>query len=214
MPGSGSTPQIVGGGWPGMHVAGVTYATFNVGVVGGTLEFTAEVVGTQFDSGVVNGFQLAPITVPPLGFVYCNSNPNSTGQTAWTGASGSASVASNQLRLEAGGLPPGSFAYFLTSRTQGQVANPAGSQGVLCLGGSVGRFNALVGPADGLGIYEICTQNCDPARTFSLLALPQPTGVVAAMPGETWSFQAWYRDALPGGGATSNFSDGYQLTFQ
>ena len=37
-------------------------------------------------------------------------------------------------------------------------------------------------------------------------------GLVAVQPGETWSFQAWYRDTV-GGSATSNFSDGLEITF-
>lgn len=42
--------------------------------------------------------------------------------------------------------------------------------------------------------------------------LPQPTGAVTASVGETWSFQAWYRDANPG--ATSNFTNGAHVTLQ
>ena len=55
------------------------------------------------------------------------------------------------------------------------------------------------------------------AGTFSLMldlgSLPQPAGSVAAQVGETWRFQAWYRDqtlGLP----TSNFTDGVALTFR
>ena len=43
--------------------------------------------------------------------------------------------------------------------------------------------------------------------------LPQPTGNVAAMAGETWNFQAWFRDFV-GGAPTSNFSDAWQITWQ
>ncbi|MEZ6015564.1 MAG: hypothetical protein R3F49_10650 [Planctomycetota bacterium] len=214
VPASGAPNQVVGGGWPGMHVPGVTFATFTVGVLGGTLEFTAEVVGGQLDSGVVNGFQLVPITVPPLGFTYCSSNPNSTGNVGFLGVSGSASVQDDLLRIEASELPPNAFAFVLASLTQGQVLNPGGSQGVLCLGGAIGRFNSLVGAADGAGFYSICTQGCPANRTFSLAAIPQPNGAIAAQPGDTWSFQAWYRDTSPGGAATSNFTSGFQLTFQ
>ena len=46
-----------------------------------------------------------------------------------------------------------------------------------------------------------------------LTLLPTPTGPVAAAAGETWHFQAWYRDALAGS-ATSNFTDGVALTWQ
>lgn len=43
--------------------------------------------------------------------------------------------------------------------------------------------------------------------------MPQPTGPVVVMVGETWSFQCWFRDTS-GGAATSNFTDGSSLTFQ
>jgi hypothetical protein len=33
------------------------------------------------------------------------------------------------------------------------------------------------------------------------------------VPGETWYFQAWHRD-LVGGTATTNFTDGLEVTFQ
>jgi hypothetical protein len=95
-----------------------------------------------------------------------------------------------------------------------EVMNPAGSQGVLCLGGSVGRFNQLVGQADAAGTYTICTQGCAPQRTFSLNQIPQPTGAVAVAAGETWRFQCWFRDSQPGGPPTSNFTHARQLTFQ
>ena len=44
-------------------------------------------------------------------------------------------------------------------------------------------------------------------------ALPTPGGLVAATAGQTWNFQAWYRDAV-GGTATSNFTDGLAVTWQ
>ena len=42
-------------------------------------------------------------------------------------------------------------------------------------------------------------------------ALPQPSGTVAAMAGETWNFQCWMRDMNSMGLAGSNFSDGYAV---
>jgi hypothetical protein len=41
--------------------------------------------------------------------------------------------------------------------------------------------------------------------------MPTPTGLVPVAPGETWHFQAWYRDANPG--ATSNLTDNHSVTF-
>jgi len=48
--------------------------------------------------------------------------------------------------------------------------------------------------------------------TADLTVMPQPSGAVAVLPGETWSLQCWYRDAV-GGSATSNFSDGLAVLF-
>jgi hypothetical protein len=42
---------------------------------------------------------------------------------------------------------------------------------------------------------------------------PTPTGFVSVVAGESWSFQAWYRDSI-GGVATSNFTDGLEVDFQ
>jgi len=45
------------------------------------------------------------------------------------------------------------------------------------------------------------------------LALPfNLTGGIA--PGDSWNFQLWFRDNDGMGGVTSNFSDGYTVTFQ
>ena len=41
---------------------------------------------------------------------------------------------------------------------------------------------------------------------------PQPGGSVAIVAGETWNFQAWFRDMNPG--PTSNFTDGVSVLFQ
>jgi hypothetical protein len=101
---------------------------------------------------------------------------------------------------------PNAFGYFLTSTTQGFVANPGGSMGNLCLAGSIGRY---VGPGQ--------IQNSGAAGAISLpldlTQTPQPTGSVAIVAGQTWNFQAWYRDAV-GGSATSNFTDGLSIGFQ
>ncbi len=45
-----------------------------------------------------------------------------------------------------------------------------------------------------------------------LTQLPTPSGPHVVLAGETWNFQAWFRDANPG--ATSNFTDGLSILFQ
>ena len=47
---------------------------------------------------------------------------------------------------------------------------------------------------------------------IDLTAIPTPTGLVPALSGETWNFQAWYRDVNPT--ATSNFTDAVSVTFR
>jgi hypothetical protein len=84
--------------------------------------------------------------------------------------------------------------------------NPGGSQGNLCLGGSIGRY---VGP----GQIQQSGSTGTVSLAIDLAQHPTPTGLVGVLPGETWNFQCWYRDAV-GGMATSNFSDGYEVTFQ
>ncbi len=123
--------------------------------------------------------------------------PNSTGQPATITAEGSLFLSDGNVTLRAAQLPPNATSLFLASRLSSFVANPAGSQGNLCLGGAIGRY---VGPGQ--------IQNSGPGGTMALSvdlgAMPTPNGFVAAAPGETWFFQAWNRDANPG--ATSNFT--------
>ena len=137
----------------------------------------------------------------PLGTNYCQAAVNSTGGPARMSASGSNIVADNDLVLRALGLPPNSFGFFLASTDQGFVAAPGGSQGNLCLGGAIGRY---VGPGQ--------IQNSGAGGTISLaidnMQVPQPTGSVAIVAGETWNFQLWSRDI-----SGSNFTDGYEVTF-
>ena len=154
------------------------------------------VVGNGY--AVIDDFTYCAL--PPLGNQYCGpAIPNTTGLPGVMSATGSPVAANNDVTLTAGQLPPGQFGYFLTSQTQGFFM-PPGSSGFICLGGSIGRFNQ--------------PQNIGQGPTFSLqidlTAVLQPTGPVAVLPGETWNFQAWYRDI----GNTNNFTDGLSILFQ
>ena len=111
----------------------------------------------------------------------------------------------NNLTLTSVQMPNNSFGFFLTSRTQGFVQNPGGSQGNLCLGGGIGRY---VGPGQiknsgAVGRFTL---------TLNLTQTPTPTGLVSIAAGETWNFQTWYRDSV-GGVATSNFTNGRSVPF-
>jgi hypothetical protein len=136
---------------------------------------------------------------------YCTpATPNSTAQWARVAADGSNLVTANDLTLSAERLPSNSFGYFLTSQTRDLVVGAGGSQGDLCLGGMLGRFN---GPG------QVMSSGSGGALVLSvnLSMMPTPMGTTMAQPGQTWNFQAWYRDANPG--ATSNFTDAVGVLF-
>ena len=142
-----------------------------------------------------------------IGTPYCGpAVANSTGASAFMSATGSTSIAANDLALEANDLPLNSFGFFLTSQTQGLSPNPGGSAGNLCLGGNIGRY---VGPGQ--------IQNSGSSGMIMLLTnnsqQPTPGGLVQVMAGEVWNFQAWYRDVTPMGMATSNFTNGLEITY-
>ena len=108
----------------------------------------------------------------------------------------------NDLKLTASQLPANKFGYFITSQTQGFVQGPGNSQGNLCLSGTIGRYVALVGSSGPVGRLTI---------QIDLADMPPPAQS-QVLSGETWNFQAWYRDNNPG--PTSNFTDAVAVTFQ
>lgn len=144
------------------------------------------------------------INTGPLGTNYCGpGNLNSTGQSGVISAFGSPVAADNLLDLTGSQLPPGQFAYFLNSQTQGFVTNPGGSQGNLCLGGGIGRHVSQIGSIDSGGEFSI---------SLDLTSVPTPSGPTAVLSGSTWNWQCWHRDKNPT--TTSNFTDGIEITFQ
>ncbi len=142
-------------------------------------------------------------TMGGIGSDYCGpAVNNSSGGPAVLAASGSATASDNDLNLSATGVPVNQFGYLVASQTQGFIMTPGTSQGNLCLGGNIGRFLNLVQSSGAAG-----TLNFDVDTTM----VPQPSGTVAIMGGETWNFQAWFRDANPT--STSNFTQGVSIVF-
>jgi hypothetical protein len=138
----------------------------------------------------------------PQGSSYCGpATLNSSGHSAELSGYGRSEAACNLLTLTASDLPPNVFAYPLTSMTKDFVPFPGGSQGYLCLGGTLGRFRHLVGSSDGSGSFS---------AALDLWALPPPWPP-AVQAGETWNFQVWFRDVNPT--PTSNFTDGLEVRF-
>lgn len=195
--------QAVGGDFSAGFALGVTHAEHRVLVVAGGDVVINFSVFNQFDS--INGLQITPDGPTTLGTNYCTGNPNSTGVVAAMSATGSASVAANNVVLRAASMPNNSFGYFLTSLTQGVTPNPGGSQGVLCIGGAIGRY---VGP----GQIQNSGLTGAISLAIDLTQHPTPSGFVSVAPGQTWNFTSWFRDVV-GGSATSNFANGLTISF-
>ncbi len=139
-----------------------------------------------------------------FGTNYCTAVANSTGLPGVMSAAGSSVVASNDFTLEASQLPNNQFGIFVTSMTSSAGTPAVGSNGNICLGGQVGRFTlaSQIVSSGASGMFSL---------TVDLNAFPQGNGFVPVASGQTWFFQAWYRDGV---GAGSNFTDGLEMTFQ
>lgn len=149
-----------------------------------------------------NGFlTLAEVEVlsPPIGSVYCSpAAVNIDGRRARLSAVGTASASSpDATAIVCQGLNELTFGFFLVGDLSNQVA-PPGSNGVFCLGGNIGRYSNF--------IFDTARSE-NMALVIDRSAVPgNPVHPILA--GETWRFQAWYRD-----GASSNFSDAVAVTF-
>ncbi len=134
---------------------------------------------------------------------YCGpAVPNSSGSSATILATGSFVAADNLLTLTALQLPPNQYGYFVTSQTQGFIAQPPGSEGNLCLSGPMGRFRTQLQNSGSAGEFSIPVD-------LTNIPMGPPHSVTA---GERWNFTAWYRDMNPG--ATSNFTDAVSVLFE
>ncbi|MCP3920428.1 MAG: hypothetical protein GY711_33285 [bacterium] len=187
----------------GSVAQGGTLSVYPPGGVSGN-RIQIRILGINNDS---NGFlSLAEVEVYDglVGTAYCGpAFPNSAGLAATITAHGTAVAGGNPLSLRASDVPSDQFGIFMASQTQG-FTNPVGSTGILCLGGTMALFSA---PGQ--------IQNSGAAGSFELdidtQAIPMSPPVPIAA-GETWYFQAWYRDRNPT--VTSNFTDGVSIVFQ
>ncbi|MDF1837157.1 MAG: hypothetical protein P1V35_04760 [Planctomycetota bacterium] len=172
------------------------------------IRFTANDADTQsiIEAGI-DGVKVRSksCTSGSIGSTYCGpAVPNSTGSAAVISAMGSTQVANNDVTLHADGLPLNQFNYFLTGTAPAFVANPAGSQGNLCLGGTGGRYNQA-----GNILFSGITGSVQ--LTIDLNTMPtNPVQMVVA--GQSWYFQNWYRDQNPSN--ASNFTEGLEIAFQ
>jgi len=135
---------------------------------------------------------------------YCVAAPNSVGAGAHLSATGTTSVAANDLVLHVVGAPPGQFGLFFYGLAQTQVPFYDGWRCVA--GGGAGLFRVV--PAqlvDGAG---------NASRWLDHGVPPMDQGAGALEAGDRWSFQFWYRDPGGPGGTGGNTSDALSVLFR
>lgn len=142
---------------------------------------------------------------PAAGYQYCYGNVNSTGERAFIYALGDSTTTGTKSLLTTR-MPANEFCYLLAGSDPGFVANPGGSDGDLCLGGNLGRYN-LISEIGITGTAGTFTFDVDPT------AIRQSGGPVVGMAGQTWHFQTWFRDT-PAGSGHSNFSNGVAIPLE
>ena len=180
-------PDVVSSGVPVVFHPDVTFVQSWVELFGFT--FPTIPVASEFAAAGVN-FLIAG----ELGTNHCLATPNSSGQPAAISASGSTSLAANDLALAAQPVPAGQNGIFFYGPTQAQL--PFGN-GFQCVTGQLVRLDVVTAVGDLL------------AFDVDYATLPPQVPITA---GSTWNFQAWFRDPAAGG-ANFNLSDGLELAF-
>ena len=141
----------------------------------------------------------------------CDGVPNSTGVGAELSTSGSLATADNSLTLNVSSLPMDTVGYFIVSQDTIFVANPGGAAGNICIAStSIGRYN---GDVLDTGMGGMVSFSPDLA-SIPLTAGGGMSSTVAAMPGDVYNFQFWYRDTDMMGLATTNFSSAVSILFE
>ncbi len=140
-----------------------------------------------------------------LGEISCSQPvPNSTGAFGSLRLAGTNLIGIGSLTMEASGIPVGALGLFLVGSGSGLLNPVVGSQGSLCLGGSIGRFRGpgQVLAADASGRISV---------TIDTTTVPSPSGPAVVSSGQRYYFQAWHRDLNPN--PTSNFTSAVALRF-
>ena len=160
---------------------------------------------TDGDVLVANALELSALGGSVnIGTNYCTAIANVTGVPSRMSATGQTSVAANNVTIMASDLPPSQFGIFVVSNMTGFIPAGTSSNGNICLGGVIGRYNQTgqILSTGATGEFSL---------PINLMTVPQGNGLAQVMPGEDWHFQAWHRSAV---GLGSNFSDGLTISFQ
>lgn len=165
-------------------------------------------IGEFLPPGTTERHAFVAYLEPPMGQALGNAvcAPaviNSSGASGELTAVGSLVASDNEFRLDGQGLPAQVFALLVNGPAEGFLPNPGGSQGNLCIAGGLGRFNQNLVQSDATGAFS---------SAIELSTMPRPNGSTAVSSGQTWCFQAWYRDVNPV--VTSNFTSATCVTFE
>jgi len=130
---------------------------------------------------------------------YCYGAPNSAGLGATLGWSGAPSVSGNFV-LTVQGAPGAKLGTFLYGPTAALVPYRSG---YLCIAPPIARMGSPI----------VTFDDGTAKRALDFSCAPVGCGESAITAGSAWNFQFWYRDTLPTGGATSNFTNGVRAIF-
>lgn len=157
--------------------------------------------GTRADMGAFpyDPYHCGPGCEGFVGATTCLGAPNSTGVGAFLEAIGSSVAADRALVLNVTDVPRNQFGLFVVAYTPGIVPLGSGSQGILCLGTPLVRFNGVVSDR-GTGIASYAPD---------LSNIPM---IGAVQAGQSYYFQYWYRDQNPF--LTSNLSSALRVDFR
>jgi len=142
----------------------------------------------------LDGLRVSQATCTTVGANYCLATANSSGGSASIIATGTASIAANNLVLQAVPVPASSTGLFYFGPTTTQVVF---GNGYRCVNGTIRRLGIV--PASGGALTRVVNN-----------AVPPSAGVIVA--GSTWNFQAWFRD-VAAGGSNFNLSNGLRIPF-
>ena len=170
-----------------------------------TTSFVRVEVRSQVPSALDMNANGVPDSCESLGSVYCNPAEANTAHLggARMQAMGSNLAAANNLAFLVEDLPQGQFAMLISGTDSAMVPFPSGSRGILCIGGAIGRHkgNLVFTGTAGQATFPV-----------DLTAIPTPTVPRAILAGDTYFFQAWYRD-FEAGVSINNFSDAVEMSF-
>ncbi|MEM9381305.1 MAG: nidogen-like domain-containing protein [Planctomycetota bacterium] len=172
---------------------------------------TTRITFTATDDGTPVAFTdfVVEIVVTPaltIGGDLCAPNAvNSTGLPGLLWAAGTDNALDNDVTIHCADLSANAFGYLAVSQSMGFLSTPGGSQGDVCIAGlDIGRYSSTPLQVSNAGIGS---------QAVDLTQIPTPRmGPIAAVAGQTFGWQLWYRDMNPTG--TSNWTNAVRVTFQ